>query len=439
MRARHGSRSRPGRRTTRRSSSTSPARIYSGKSATYRLAFDLVDKGGAPTRDVRIGDALVSFPVWAFATDSTSGSSVQVVFPAGFDARVASGDIAGPTTAADGRIVFQTGKLADPLRFFAFLVADRPGAYATKVTSALVGDRPVEVTTRSWTDDLAWQQRVGGLVTRALPVLGERIGLPWPRDGGIVVHETLSRTTGGYAGLYDPAGGQIEVAYYADDFVVLHESAHAWFNGQLLVDRWANEAFASYYGLDAAARLKVKATGDALTPGRWTSPASRSTPGGRSAASRRRPRTSPTPRPWRSPGRSPTGPGDDALRAVWADAAGRVGAYQPPAAAGDPAAAVGGTADPELVDGPPDWRGLLDLLEARTGRSFDDLWRTWVARDADLDLLDAAQGRPRPVRRGARRGRRLAAAARRPRRPPGVAIRPGRDAPRRRRDDPGPA
>ena len=31
------------------------ARLYSGKSATYRLAFDIVDAGGAATRDVRIG------------------------------------------------------------------------------------------------------------------------------------------------------------------------------------------------------------------------------------------------------------------------------------------------------------------------------------------------------------------------------------------------
>ena len=62
-------------------------------------------------------------------------------------------------------------------------------------------------------------------------MLAERIGLPWPRDGGLIIHEAVSRSTGGYAGLFDPTGGQIEVAYYADDAVVLHESAHAWFNG----------------------------------------------------------------------------------------------------------------------------------------------------------------------------------------------------------------
>ena len=77
--------------------------------------------------------------------------------------------------------------------------------------------------------------------------------------------------------------------------------------------------------------------------------------------------------------------GDDGLRAVWADAQAGVGAYQP----------TGGGAA-ETVDGPPDWRGLLDLLEERTDATYEDLWRTWVARDTDLPLLDArAQTRTR--------------------------------------------
>jgi len=61
---------------------------------------------------------------------------------------------------------------------------------------------------------------------------------------------------------------------------------------------------------------------------------------------------------------------------VWLDAAGGIGAYQP--AGGD-----------ETLPGLLDWRSLLDLLEDRTGRSFDDLWRTWAARSADLPVLDA--------------------------------------------------
>ena len=41
--------------------------------------------------EVRIGSSLVSFPVWAFATDATAGSSVRVVFPAGYNVEVQAG------------------------------------------------------------------------------------------------------------------------------------------------------------------------------------------------------------------------------------------------------------------------------------------------------------------------------------------------------------
>jgi hypothetical protein len=384
----------PGVKVTKRTSAYTllqfdlAARVYGGRSAAYRLVFDLVDKGGSATRDLRVGSSLVSFPVWAFATDATAGSSVRVVFPAGYEVQVESGSIPAPATAADGKVVFQTGRLKAPLSFFAFLVADRPAVYTERKVTAMVGGEPVELTIRSWTDDKPWSARVGGLVARALPVLSKRIGLAWPRDGGLIVHETLSRSTGGYAGLFDPTGGQIEVAYYAGDAVVLHESAHAWFNGALLADRWANEAFASYYGLEVAGALKVKATGDALTPKLEAAriPLNAWGPVGREDDATEAYAYAATLALARAIAKRS---GDDTLRAVWADAAARVGAYQPPAPDG-PTSAVGGSAtEPETVEAAPDWRGLLDLLEAQSASSFDDLWRTWVARDEDLDLLDA--------------------------------------------------
>jgi hypothetical protein len=364
-------------------------RIYSGKTNSYRLVFDLVDKGGAAARDVRVGGSLVSFPVWAFATDLTPGSTVKVTFPTGYQVEVQSGDIPAPTTAADGTITLQTGKLDKPLTFFAYLVADRPGAYTERTETATIGGTPIDLTIRSWTDDQAWAARVGDLVSRGLPVLSEQIGLPWPREGGLIFHETISRTTGGYAGLFDPSLGQVEVSYDAGDFVVLHESAHTWFNGGLLADRWANEAFASYYGLEAATALKVKVTADKLTP---------------ELEAARIPLNA-----WGAVGREDDKTEDyayaatlalaseiaeragaDGLRAVWADAAAKVGAYQPVTTGEGATAAVGGgEPEPETVDGPPDWRALLDLLEERTGLTYDDLWRTWIAREQDLPLLDA--------------------------------------------------
>jgi hypothetical protein len=359
-------------------------RLTSGKSANYRLTFYLKDPGGAATRDLRVGDSLVSFPVWAFATRSTPGSTVTVVFPKGFDVEVEAGKIQAPTTEADGRTIFRTGRLAKPLEFFAYLVADRPGAYNDATVSTQVLGAPVSVRVRAWEDDEPWAKRVSGLLVKGLPALGTRIGLDWPEyDQPLAVQEAVSRTTGGYAGLFDPSAGKVEIAYYADDFVVLHEAAHAWFNGSLLADRWANEAFASYYATVAAADIKRKIRVDELTDELEKSriPLNAWGPVGSEdvqeedyayAASLALAKA------------IAERAGDPGLQAVWRDAHAGVGAYQP----------AGGAA--ETVDTPPDWRGLLDLLEERTDASYDDLWREWVARDTDLSLLDArAQSRQR--------------------------------------------
>jgi hypothetical protein len=250
----------------------------------------------------------------------------------------------------------------------------------------VVGGESVTLNVRAWPDDPEWSTRVGDLVARALPILSSHIGLEWPRDDGLVVQEAASRSTGGYAGLFDPEEGLVEVAYYAEDFVVLHEAAHAWFNGALLADRWANEAFASYYGLRVAEELDVAAAGEELTPDliEIAIPLN----------------------DWGPIGRDTTDTedyayaaslalaeaiadraGDEVLQRLWADAAAGVGAYQPPPAGGaaaDPAA----EAPPETVDSPPDWRGVLDLLETHDTDGYDDLWRRWVARDSDLAPLD---------------------------------------------------
>ena len=367
------------------------AKLFSGSTASYRLAFDLVDPGGDASRDVRIGTSLASFPVWAFATDSTSGSTVTVAFPAGYQVEVESGDIAAPTTGPDGVVTLRTGKLATPLTFFAYLVADRAGSYADHSVSATVGTRAVALTVRSWADDPTWSKRVSDLVRRALPAIATEVGLDWPRDGGLTVRESVSRSTGGYAGLFDPSEGTIDVAYYADDFVVLHESAHAWFNGSLLTDRWADEGFASYYGLEAAKALGITATADPLTD---TLKAARIPLNAWGAIGREDDKTE-------DYAYAATlvlaeaiadRAGSQALQAVWSDAAAKIGAYQPPVVGGATGAggtSTGASAPRETVADAPDWRGLLDLLEAHSTSTFDDLWRTWVARDTDLPLLDA--------------------------------------------------
>ena len=351
-------------------------RLGSGKSASYRLTFDLRDPGGAPTRDLRVGDTLVSFPVWAFASDETPGSSVTVVFPAGYQIQVEAGAIPPPITTDDGRAIFRSGVLAKPLDFFAYLVADRPGAYKTTTVATTVLDAPVEVVVRAWADDAPWARRVGNLVKRGLPALGARIGLPWPDfDTTLTIEEAVSRSTGGYAGIFDPTAGKVAIAYYADEFVVLHEASHAWFNGALLADRWSNEAFASYYGAAAAHDLKLKVRTDVLTAELKKSriPLNAWGPVGTEKVEQEDYAYAASLELARQIARR-AGPGG--LQAVWQASAENVGAYQP----------IGGGI--ETVEAPPDWRGLLDLLEERTDADYDDLWREWVARPEDVVLLD---------------------------------------------------
>ncbi|MFN8630520.1 MAG: hypothetical protein U0838_09450 [Chloroflexota bacterium] len=230
---------------------------------------------------------------------------------------------------------------------------------------------------KAWKDDRTWATRVGGLFKRALPVLRDDIGLAWPHDGPVVVQEAVSRSTGSFAGLYDPQANQVQVAYWASSAVIIHEAAHGWFNGSLVADRWAAEGFASLYAQRALKTLKIKASVPKLTASlkaaafplnAWPAtpaPATASEAYGYAGA-------------YTLAALIAKRAGPEALARVWTDAQSRTGAYQP----------TGQGSAPETVDGAPDWRGLLDLLEAETKQDFTDLWRTWVVRPAEEALLD---------------------------------------------------
>ncbi len=357
------------------------SRLFSGKTADFRLTFSLADPGGRATRELRVGEALVSFPVWAYASDDTPGSSTTVVFPPGYDVIVEAGSIPDPVVDDQGRTIFRSGVLDKPLDFFAYLVADKPASFVESTLTATVLGSPAEVVVRSWPDDAAWGERVTKLVAGALPAFGERIGLPWSHPEPLIVEEALSRTTGGYAGLFDPSGGRVEIAYYAGNLVVLHEAAHAWFNGSLLADRWANEAFASYYAAVVAGDLDLRVSPDTLTddspPGEAdTDPIALNAwgpVGSEDAATEDQAYAAVYDLAVQIAERA----GEDGLRRVWAAAADGIGAYQP---------SWGVT---ERGSDVPDWRGLLDLLEEPGDATYDDLWRAWVARPEDLALLDA--------------------------------------------------
>ncbi|HET7181111.1 MAG TPA: hypothetical protein VFI15_02660 [Candidatus Limnocylindrales bacterium] len=355
------------------------ANLAAGKTRTFTLTYDIKDPGGAPDRALRISKSLVSFGAWAVAAPGSTGGSVTVRFPAGYDVLVRRGPLAGPTKDATGHDIWTTGPLAAPLDFVADLSADRPTDYVETQRTVRLAAGSATVAMQAWPDDAAWEQRVGSVVERAVPVLERLIGLPWPSGQPLQVREALVRSTGGYAGIYDPAAHRIDISYAAPDAVVIHELAHAWFNGGLVADRWIAEGFASHYADLAAKELgidpvPVTPPDDATPPTPPTPPTplnawGQATPDATDAES------------WgyttslRLADAIAARAGEDALRAVWSKAARGIGGYQPQPGAEEPALGV------------PDWRGLLDLLEDTTHVGFADLWREWVARPEDLAVL----------------------------------------------------
>ena len=348
--------------------------LAAGRSTTMTLTFNIRDAGGESDRPIRISPSLVTFGAWAFATPDTPGSSVAVQFPSGYQVTVGRGPLTGPVPDEAGHDHWTSGPLAAPLDFIADIAADRPVTYAENSIDVPLSAGSATVVVRSWPDDVAWGDRVANLAEHALPILEREIGVPWRVDGPLAINEALVRGSGGFAGVFDPTERRIDISYGASDTVVIHELAHAWFNGRLVADRWAAEAFASYY-----AEVVARELGLDIRPPEPVQPGVGSIPLNAWGASETE--TPDTERYTYAASLQlareiAARAGADGLRNVWSRAARGIGAYQPDASAA------------ETVNGAPDWRGLLDLLEEQTGQDFGDLWQKWVARPQDLAALE---------------------------------------------------
>jgi hypothetical protein len=367
--------------------------LTAGATRAFRLGFELPDPGGSATRTTRIGLSLVRFSAWGLASDGATGGSVTVVFPTGFNVD-AQGGALRKSTDSSGNLVFSSGRLANPTTFLATFDADRPSALKETQLQIPLGSETVPVTLRAWPDDAAWAKRVGDVLRKGLPVLAGEIGLPWSSARPLVVEESANRGATGFAGRYDPTAGTIELAYYADPLLVLRQAAHAWFDGGLLADRWANEGFASFYAIRAARAIGVKVpSGDPLTEtlraavvplNAWAPPAGDATSG--LSAAEATGQNAEEAAALTLAGLVAQRAGIDGLRSVWQAIRDGRSAYQP----------IGAAVDIERTAVAPDWRGLLDLLADRTGGDFTDLWSAWVVRPTETSLLtDRAAARDR--------------------------------------------
>jgi hypothetical protein len=365
--------------------------LGSGHTTSVTLAFDLPDPGGSAGRPIRVGPSLITFPVWAFGSAGLAGSSVVVRFPAGYDVRVVSGPLGPPVTATNGTISLTSGAIPDPLAFNATVAADKPSTFVETKVDLLISAQPVSVLVRAWPDDPAWGLRMSKLVRSALPLLATEIGLPYqPSTPVVAIEEALPRTIDGYAATYEPDTGTIQVAYTADNTIAIHELAHLWFDGSLFADRWIDDGFAIFYGNRVATTLRLKPRDESITPllaaaalplNTWSGDDALAGPAASPATG-----TAQTADLGDLYGRAASVTlagrlydlvGADGLRDVWRAASAREAAYQPP----------GQLAQPLVSDGPPDWRGLLDLIVERTGKDASALWASMVVTPSEQAFL----------------------------------------------------
>ena len=349
-------------------------RLYSGESGSVHLKFDLVDTGGSTDRNLRISRNLMSFPVWAFGSPGTPGSSVSVVFPSDFTVQEEFG---GLTRSAfgSGEVVFSSGTLDDATTLSAWFTAVQPvppgGFLVRQVT---IG--PLDVQLRYWADDPGWADRVELVLRQGYPVLRNLIGLGDPTGVRLAVAEASSQEIGGFNGSYDQTNGDVQVSYFADPFVILHETAHMWFNNGLASDRWIEEGFASYYAeravlalglVDHAPVLTERLQAAAVPLNDWVSSGQPSSAtdaylyGATLEVARRIAALA----------------GQDGLRTVWLAARSGISAYQP----------THGSKDPAAPGHPLDWRALLDLLEQTTGSQYGAIWSQWIVDPSQAPAL----------------------------------------------------
>ena len=195
----------------------------------------------------------MSFPVSAFGSPGTPGSSVTVVFPSSFTVQEEFGGLTRAGSGS-GEIVFTSGAIDDATTLNAWFTAVKPvPASDFGVRSITIG--PLQVTLRYWADDPGWADQVERVLRAGYPVLRDLIGLGDPIGTTLTVEEASTQELGGFSGAYDQTTGQVHISYFADPFVIVHEAAHMWFNSDLSSDRWVNEGFASYYAQQTIDKL----------------------------------------------------------------------------------------------------------------------------------------------------------------------------------------
>jgi hypothetical protein len=345
--------------------------LFYGQTAEVRVTYDLPPGAPRSASDIRVGTAFVTFVAWAFG----DRASVKVEVPSSFDAEATGSDAIKGTSG--GTTTFTAATIADVGRWYLVVNADRKNALTHDRIDLPGGEHLV---IRAWPEDPDWSGRVRELLTKGLPELVDETGLDWPVDGDIDVFEVHTPLLEGYSGQFYPAERRIEISEDLDDLTILHEAAHAWFNGNLFEGRWINEGLADTYAADALHQV-----GEGEFQPRSVTPSDQGA----------------VPLDgWTHPGRI-TEPEVEqreqyGYEASWSVIRSLFVELGPERmrdvlnAAEDHEIAYVGAGRAETLNRPSDWRFLLDLVEERGGApGAEALFRRFVIRPEDAALLDA--------------------------------------------------
>ena len=209
------------------------------RTTSFTIRYDLV--GGAPrsASPIRVGQAFATFGVWAWGDPGRS--TVEVRTPPGFENRL-DGDSMAVVPDTSGQTLRTTNQ--DPDTFFAIVSSENRAAYGQTRISLAGG---VEIVVQAWPEDDAWDETVTETLRAGMPELRALIGLDWPVQHDLQVRERYTPALEGYAGIFFTEEQRIDVSEDLDPVVIVHEASHAWFNGDLFVERWIYEGLAEEY------------------------------------------------------------------------------------------------------------------------------------------------------------------------------------------------
>jgi hypothetical protein len=219
------------------------------QTADVALRYQLRD---TESTQLRVRQSVVVFPAWGFGT----ASNVTVRIPDDYEIRLDGNELAA--TSARGMTTLTSGHIDAPASWLALVTATASGATETRTASVPLTGGTVDLQVEAFGDDAAWADRTISLLERALPLIEERLGLPYSHVGPLMVTESVA----GVGDVEVDDGSRIVLAYDAPPFTAVRRVTEVWLQPDLISDTWIREGLAAHVAATVAGELDIAAPYD---------------------------------------------------------------------------------------------------------------------------------------------------------------------------------